>query len=64
MSVIQVAIISMVVILGVVIFVLIFKLKNKTKELPFDEQLRRLESLRKENLISESEYSEKRKKMM
>lgn len=33
-------------------------------QLSFDERLRKLEMLRAEQLISESEYAEKRKKMM
>jgi 5-bromo-4-chloroindolyl phosphate hydrolysis protein len=75
MSVAQMVIIAVVIILGIVIFFLILKAmklaakkggvaENKTTALPLDEQLRRLESLRKENLISELEYNEKRKKIM
>lgn len=33
-------------------------------KLPFDEQLRRLENLRKDNLISEQEYKNKRRDLM
>ncbi len=75
MSMGQMVVIAAVIILGIVIFFLIFKAmnlfaknggaaENKTTALPLDEQLRRLESLRKENLISELEYNEKRKKIM
>jgi hypothetical protein len=64
MSITQIAIIAVTIVLGAVIFFTAFRSKNKSTEIPFDEQLRRLEALRKENLISESEYNEKRKKIM
>jgi hypothetical protein len=38
--------------------------ENKKVELSFDEKLRRLESLRREKLISEREYQHQRKKLL
>lgn len=38
--------------------------ENKKIELTFDEKLRRLESLRRDKLISEREYQHQRKKLL
>jgi hypothetical protein len=41
-----------------------FEVEDEKINLPFDEQLRRLESLRREKLISEREYQHQRKKLL
>ena len=38
--------------------------QQSKQELPFDERLRRLDELRREELITESEYHEKRREVM
>ncbi|MCX6878662.1 MAG: SHOCT domain-containing protein [Verrucomicrobia bacterium] len=39
-------------------------LSGQSKEMPFDEQLRRLESLKRDGLVSEAEYAEAKRKIL